>query len=254
MSSPGKAFQNPPKVIAQSRLPAAGSLYLKGSMDFLAYIIVPLLLGLWAQFKVKSTFNRWSQVASRSGVSGAEAAAEVLRAAGVSGVEIVRVDGFLSDHYDPTKRQLALSSDNYDGTSIAALGVAAHEAGHAIQHARAYGPLKMRSTLVPLTAVANQIAFFAILLGGFMFSQGGGGMMLNIAIGAYAVITLFTLITLPVEFDASARARTALQASNLLAADEDRGAKEVLDAAAWTYIAAFVAALGNLAFLLSRRE
>jgi Zn-dependent membrane protease YugP len=102
--------------------------------------------------------------------------------------------------------------------------------------------------------VANQIAFFAILLGGFMFSQGGGGMMLNIAIGAYAVITLFTLITLPVEFDASARARTALRASELLTADEDRGAKEVLDAAAWTYIAAFVAALGNLAYLLSRRE
>jgi len=225
-----------------------------GGMEFLGYIIIPLVLGLWAQWKVKSTFARWSEVGSRSGVTGAEAAEEVLRAAGVTGVTIERVDGFLTDHYDPSARKLALSSDNYDGRSVAALGVAAHEAGHAIQHAQAYAPLKMRSALVPLTLVANQVAFFAMLLGGFLFSQGGGGLILNLAIGAYAVITLFTLITLPVEFDASARARRALQASGILAADEDRGAREVLDAAAWTYIAGFVAALGNLLFLLNRRE
>lgn len=223
-------------------------------MEFLGYIIIPLVLGLWAQWKVKSTFTRWSEVGSRSGITGAEAAEEVLRAAGVTGVTIERVDGFLTDHYDPSARKLALSSDNYDGHSVAALGVAAHEAGHAIQHAQAYAPLKMRSALVPLTLVANQVAFFAMLLGGFLFSQGGGGLILNLAIGAYAVITLFTLITLPVEFDASARARRALQASGILAADEDRGAKEVLDAAAWTYIAGFVAALGNLLYLLNRRE
>lgn len=223
-------------------------------MEFLGYIIIPLVLGLWAQWKVKSTFARWSEVGSRSGMTGAEAAEEVLRAAGVTGVTIERVDGFLTDHYDPSARKLALSSDNYDGRSVAALGVAAHEAGHAIQHAQAYAPLRMRSALVPLTLVANQVAFFAMLLGGFLFSQGGGGLILNLAIGAYAVITLFTLITLPVEFDASARARRALQASGILDADEDRGAGEVLDAAAWTYIAGFVAALGNLLFLLNRRE
>ena len=223
-------------------------------MEFLAYLIVPLLLGLWAQWKVKSTFARWSQVGSRSGVSGAEAAERLLRAAGVTGVTIERTEGILTDHYDPRSRKLALSADNFDGTSVAALGIAAHEAGHAIQHARAYGPLGLRSTLVPLTVVANQVAFFAMLLGGFLFSQGGGGWILNLAIGAYAVITLFTLVTLPVEFDASSRARQALLSTGLLTREEDRGAAEVLDAAAWTYIAAFVAALGNLVYLLGRRE
>ena len=223
-------------------------------MDFLAYIIVPLLLGLWAQWKVKATFNRWSEVGTRSGVTGAEAAAEVLRAAGVTGVRIERVDGFLTDHYDPAERKLALSSHNHDGSSVAALGVAAHEAGHAIQHAQAYAPLRLRSTLVPLTMVANQVAFWVLLLGGFLLTQGGGGMVLDIAIGAYAVVTLFTLVTLPVEFDASARANRALVAAGLLDREESAGAKEVLDAAAWTYIAAFVAALGNLLWLFSRRE
>lgn len=223
-------------------------------MDFLAYIVVPLLLGLWAQWKVKATFNRWSEVGTRSGVTGAEAAAEVLRAAGVTGVSIERVDGFLTDHYDPSARKLALSSQNYDGSSVAALGVAAHEAGHAIQHAQAYAPLQLRSLLVPVTMVANQVAFWILLVGGFLLSQGGGGMILNIAIGAYAVVTLFTLVTLPVEFDASARANRALVAAGLLDREESAGAKEVLDAAAWTYIAAFVAALGNLLWLFSRRE
>lgn len=223
-------------------------------MEFLAYLIVPLLLGLWAQWKVKSTFGRWSQVGSLSGVTGEEAARRLLRAEGITNVAIEPTEGVLSDHYDPSSRTLRLSADNYHGTSVAALGVAAHEAGHAIQHARAYAPLRMRSTLVPLTVVANQVAFFAMLLGGFLFSQGGGGVILNLAIGAYAVITVFTLITLPVEFDASARARRALLSTGLLTREEDKGAAEVLDAAAWTYIAAFVAALGNLMFLLGRRE
>jgi Zn-dependent membrane protease YugP len=223
-------------------------------MDFLAYLIVPLLLGLWAQWKVKATFNRWSQVGSRSGATGREAAEEVLRAEGITGVKIEKVDGFLTDHYDPSNRTLRLSSQNFDGRSIAALGVAAHEAGHAIQHARAYGPLKLRSALVPVTIAANKVAFVAILLGGFLFSQGGGGLMLDLAIGAYAVITVFTLVTLPVEFDASARANRALVAAGLLDREESKGSKEVLDAAAWTYIAAFVAALGNLLLLLSRRD
>lgn len=225
-----------------------------GGMEYLGYIIIPLVLGLWAQWKVKSTFNHWSEVGSRAGMTGAETAAEVLRAAGVTGVSIERVDGFLTDHYDPAQRKLALSSGNYDGTSVAALGVAAHEAGHAIQHAQAYAPLRLRSALVPLTLVANQVAFFVMLFGGFLFAQGGGGTLLNVAIGAYAVITVFTLITLPVEFDASARAHRALRDADILTVEEGRGAKEVLDAAAWTYIAGFVAALGNLLFLLNRRD
>jgi hypothetical protein len=225
-------------------------------MDFLAYIIVPLLLGLWAQWKVKATFNRWKEVGSRSGATGKEAAEAILRAEGITGVKIEPVDGFLSDHYDPSSRTLRLSGDNFAGTSVAALGVAAHEAGHAIQHARAYAPLRLRSFLVPVTIVANQVAFWILMLGAFVFTQGGGAgnTMLNIAIGAYAVVTVFTLVTLPVEFDASARANRALVAAGFLDREESKGAKEVLDAAAWTYIAAFVAALGNLLWLLSRRE
>lgn len=223
-------------------------------MEYLGYLILPLLLGLWAQWRVKSVFVRWSQVGARSGVTGAEAAREVLRSAGVDGVTITRSEGFLSDHYNPSTRTLALSPDNHDGQSIAALGVAAHEAGHAIQHAQGYAALGLRSTLVPVTIVANQVAFWVMLFGGFMFQSTHNSWLLNIAIGAYAVITVFTLVTLPVEFDASARARSALTQTGLLQADEDRGAREVLDAAGWTYIAAFVAALGNLLFLLGRRR
>lgn len=221
---------------------------------YIGYIILPLVLGLWAQWRVHATFGRWSKVGARSGVTGAEAAREVLRSAGVDGVTITRSDGFLSDHYNPSTRTLALSPDNHDGTSIAALGVAAHEAGHAIQHAQGYAALGLRSTLVPLTIVANQVAFWAMLFGGFLFHNTHSTWLLNLAIGAYVVITLFTLVTLPVEFDASARARKVLGSTGLLGPDEDRGAREVLDAAAWTYIAAFVAALGNLLFLMARRR
>lgn len=223
-------------------------------MDYIGYVIIPLILGLWAQWKVRSAFGKWSQVGARSGVTGAEAAREVLRSAGVDGVTISRSEGFLSDHYNPSTRTLALSPDNYDGSSVAALGIAAHEAGHAIQHAQGYAALGLRSTLVPVTIVANQVAFWAMLFGGFLFQQSHNGWLLNLAIGAYAVISVFTLVTLPVEFDASARARKVLASTGLLQADEDRGAREVLDAAAWTYIAAFVAALGNLLFLIGRRR
>jgi Zn-dependent membrane protease YugP len=224
-------------------------------MNALAYLIVPLLLGLWAQWKVKATFRQWSQVPARSGVTGAEAAQEVLRSARVEGVKIERAEGFLTDHYNPATKTLALSADNYDGTSIAALGIAAHEAGHALQHAQGYAALGLRSVLVPVTIVANQVAFWVMLLGGFLINGSSPNyFVLNIAIGAYVVISLFTLITLPVEFDASARARKFLSETGLLDAEEDKGAKAVLDAAAWTYIAAFVAALGNLLYLIGRRR
>jgi Zn-dependent membrane protease YugP len=224
-------------------------------MNALAYLIVPLLLGLWAQWKVKATFRQWSQVPARSGVTGAEAAQEVLRSARVEGVKIERAEGFLTDHYNPATKTLALSADNYDGTSIAALGIAAHEAGHALQHAQGYAALGLRSVLVPVTIVANQVAFWVMLLGGFLINGSNPNyFFLNIAIGAYVVISVFTLITLPVEFDASARARKVLSETGLLDAEEDKGAKAVLDAAAWTYIAAFVAALGNLLYLIGRRR
>lgn len=220
-------------------------------MEFLAYLIVPLLLGLWAQWKVKSTFARWSEVGSVSGVSGAEAAERLLRAAGVTGVTIERTEGVLTDHYDPSSKTLRLSADNYDGHSVAALGIAAHEAGHAIQHARAYAPLKWRMAIVPATQFASQILPL-VIIGGFMFHITG---LITLGIICYAVLAVFQLITLPVEFDASNRAKVILQQMGMVQpGGEAAGVNSVLNAAALTYVAAFVAALGNLVYLIMARR
>jgi len=210
-------------------------------------IIVPLLLGLWAQFRVKGAFSRYSEVRAQSNLSGAEAAREVLAAAQINDVEVVEINGVLGDHYDPTHKRLCLSSDVYRTPSVAALGIAAHEAGHAIQHARAYAPLKARMALVPVTMFASQMLPF-IMIGGFFFHMMG---LIKLGVLVYAVLALFQLITLPVEFDASRRAKIVLQEMGMIAAGPEAvGVNRVLDAAAWTYVAAFVAALGNLLYLL----
>jgi Zn-dependent membrane protease YugP len=210
-------------------------------------IIVPLLLGLWAQFRVKGAFSRYSEVRVQSNLSGAEAAREVLAAAQINDVEVVEINGVLGDHYDPTHKRLCLSSDVYRTPSVAALGIAAHEAGHAIQHARAYAPLKARMALVPVTMFASQMLPF-IMIGGFFFHMMG---LIKLGVLVYAVLALFQLITLPVEFDASRRAKIVLQEMGMIAAGPEAvGVNRVLDAAAWTYVAAFVAALGNLLYLL----
>ena len=212
---------------------------------------VPLLLGLWAQMKVKRTFARWSEVPVRNGLTGAQAAAEVVRASGLSGVEIRAVEGSLSDHYDPRNRTLNLSADVGRAATVAALGVAAHEAGHAIQDARGYAPMRLRQTFVPVASVGSSLAFPLIFLGFILGSLG----LVNIGLALFTAIVLFQLVTLPVEFDASRRALVALSDGRLLAPDELAGARQVLNAAAWTYVAAFVAALAQLLyfFLASRR-
>jgi Zn-dependent membrane protease YugP len=212
---------------------------------------VPLLLGLWAQMKVKRTFARWSEVPVRNGLTGAQAAAEVVRASGLSGVEIRAVEGRLSDHYDPRNRTLNLSADVGRAATVAALGVAAHEAGHAIQDARGYAPMRLRQTFVPVASVGSSLAFPLIFLGFILGSLG----LVNIGLALFTAIVLFQLVTLPVEFDASRRALVALSDGRLLAPDELAGARQVLNAAAWTYVAAFVAALAQLLyfFLASRR-
>jgi uncharacterized protein len=212
---------------------------------------VPLAMGLWAQRKVKRTFARWSQVPVRSGMTGAQAAAEVVRASGLPDVEIHAVAGRLSDHYDPRSRTLNLSEDVGAASTVAALGVAAHEAGHAIQDGRGYFPMRVRQTVVPVASIGSSFAFPLIFLGFILGSFG----LVNVGLALFTIIVLFQLVTLPVEFDASRRALVALSDGRLLAADELDGAKQVLSAAAWTYVAAFVASVAQLLyfFLASRR-
>ena len=221
------------------------------TLVWLAAMIVPLALGLWAQAKVKRTFAQYSQVPVRNGMTGAQAAAEVVRASGLPDVEIRAVEGTLSDHYDPRNRTLNLSADVGQAASVAALGVAAHEAGHAIQDARSYKPMRIRQAFVPVAGIGSNLAFPIIFLGFILGSLG----LVNVGLALFTAIVLFQLITLPVEFDASKRALVALSDGRLLQADELEGAKKVLDAAALTYVAAFVASLAQLLyfFLASRR-
>ena len=218
---------------------------------YLILIGVPLVLGLYAQMRVSGAFGKYKKVAATSGVTGAQAAREILNAAQIHDVEVREINDMLGDHYDPSKKRLCLSSDVYNTPSVAALGIAAHEAGHAIQHARAYAPLKWRMAIVPVTQFASQILPL-VIIGGFMFHITG---LITLGILCYAVLAVFQLITLPVEFDASKRAKVILQQMGMIQpGGEAAGVDKVLDAAALTYVAAFVAALGNLAYLLMARR
>jgi Zn-dependent membrane protease YugP len=218
---------------------------------WLLTMIIPLAMGLWAQTKVKRTFERYSQVPVRRGITGAQAAAAVIRASGLPDVEIREVPGRLTDHYDPRNRTLNLSPDVAEAPTVAAVGVAAHEAGHAIQDARNYLPMRVRQTFVPVASIGSSFAIPIIFIGLILGATG----LTNIGLALFTAIVLFQLITLPVEFDASRRALVALSDGRLLEVDELDGAKSVLSAAAWTYVAAFVAALSQLIyfFLASRR-
>lgn len=216
-------------------------------MLWILLIGVPILLGLWAQMRVKGAFGQWSQVAASSQVTGAQAAREILNAANIRDVEVVEINDMLGDHYDPSKKRLCLSTDVYRTPSVAALGIAAHECGHAIQHQKAYAPLEWRMAIVPLTMVVSQVLPFVIIAGLFVPALGMKAIM--IAAVCYAVLALFQLITLPVEFDASRRAKVVLQQMGMIRAGEEaRGVNAVLNAAAWTYVAAFVATLGTLLY------
>ena len=218
---------------------------------WLLYIGVPLILGIWAQIRVSSAFSKWGKVRATSNITGAECAREILQAAQIHDVDVVQTDGFLGDHYDPTTKKLCLSSNVYNTPSVAALGIAAHETGHAIQHAKAYAPLKMRMAIVPVTMVASQMLPF-IIIGGIWFRI---ACLITLGIYCYAILLVFQLITLPVEFDASRRAKIILQQMGIVQPGEEvAGVNKVLNAAALTYVAAFIAALGNLLWLLSLRD
>ncbi|MHB1306945.1 MAG: zinc metallopeptidase [Limisphaerales bacterium] len=221
-------------------------------MDPTFLLIIPgILLGLWAQFRLTSTYGRYVRVPVQSGLTGAETARHILDQSGLRNVPVQPVPGHLTDHYDPIKRVLCLSEENFAGRSIAALGVAAHEAGHALQHKEAYAPLQWRMMLVPATGFATKAAAL-IIGGGFilmfmgMLSPAAFGAILPFAIGAYAVVALFQMITLPVEYDASRRAKEQLSRLGLITAQEAPGVSKVLNAAALTYVAALVTALLEL--------
>jgi Zn-dependent membrane protease YugP len=216
-------------------------------------IVLPaLLLAIYAQLRVQSTYARFSQVPIANGLTGAQVAQEILRRNGLSAVEIDRTDGVLSDHYDPRTRTLNLSSDVHDGRSVASAGVAAHETGHAIQHARQYAPLALRSAMVPTVQFGSWLAWPLFVLGLFIHS----GVMVQLGILIYSAAVAFAMVTLPVEFDASARAMHALRDEGLVDADELRGVRAVLTAAALTYVAAAAMAALQLLrmLLLARRE
>ena len=217
---------------------------------FLLYIGLPLILGIWAQFRVKGAFRKWGEVRASANITGADCAREILQAAQIHDVQVVETNDFLGDHYDPTSKRLCLSTNVYNTPSVAALGIAAHETGHAIQHAKAYAPLMARMTVVPVTQVASQLLPF-VLFGGFFFRLSG---LITLGIYCYLVLVIFQLITLPVEFDASRRAKIILQQMGIIQpGQETTGVNRVLNAAALTYVAAFIAALGNLLWLLSMR-
>src|SRR5437016_6425346 len=222
-----------------------------GGHHFFLYLIVPAILGIWAQIRVTGAFNRWGKVRASSNITGAECAREILQAAQIHDVDVVETNDFLGDHYDPTKKQLHLSTNVYNTPSVASLGIAAHETGHAIQHAKAYAPLKARMAIVPVTMIASQMLPF-IIIGGLFFRITG---LITLGIWCYLILLVFQLITLPVEFDASRRAKIILREMGIIQPGEEAaGVNSVLNAAALTYIAAFIAALGHLLWLMSIRD
>jgi Zn-dependent membrane protease YugP len=219
---------------------------------YVVLVVPTILLSLWAQYKVKSTFARYSQVFNARGVSGAQAAQLLLDANNIGNVSIESVAGSLTDHYDPGSHVLRLSQPVYGQTSIAAVGVAAHETGHAIQHARGYGPLGLRSALVPMANIGSSIGPWIAIAGLAMSFP----MLINIGIVLFGGAVAFYLITLPVEFNASSRAMAILAQNNVLSDEELRGVKQVLSAAAMTYVASALTAVMSLLrlILLSRRR
>lgn len=212
-------------------------------------VIAGVILSMLASAKVKSTFSRYSQMRNRRGITGREAAEQVLRGAGIYDVRIERVSGNLTDHYDPGSKVLRLSDSVYGNTSVAAVGVAAHECGHAIQHARGYAPLRFRGALVPAANFGSAIAWPLIFVG--LFINGRSSLLLiNIGILAFSLAVLFQIVTLPVEFNASGRAVRVLADTGMMEGEEIKAAKKVLDAAALTYVAGAASAILQLLRIL----
>ena len=224
--------------------------------DWTFIVLIPaMILAFWAQIKVDSTFKKYAKVRSRRGLTGAEAARRVLDAAGLYNVRVEHIRGHLTDHYDPRENVIRLSDATYASTGIAAIGVAAHEAGHACQHAQGYVPIKLRAAIIPVTNLGSRLAMPLFLLG-LIFAGGSyvggsiGETLMLTGILFFSFSTLFQLVTLPTEFNASSRAMKALEDGGLLADDELPAARKTLTAAAMTYVAALATSLASLLRLI----
>lgn len=211
---------------------------------YFVFLAPGLLLTLWANFRVRGAFAKYSEVQNSDGLTGAQVAARILAANGLSNVGINRVRGELSDYYDPRTRELFLSDKVYDKSTVAAMGVAAHEVGHALQHAQAYAPLQLRSAIVPAVSIGSNLGFIVLF----------AGLLLNmvqlawVGVALFGLATLFALVTLPVEFNASKRAQEQLKNLAMVSQSDARGVSAVLSAAAWTYIAGFATSLLTLLY------
>ncbi len=217
--------------------------------QYILWVLIPgMIISGGASLLVRSAFNRYSKVGTRRGFTGAQAAKVLLDNAGIHDVDIVATQGHLSDHYNPQSKQLALSEDVFASTSVAAVGIACHEAGHAIQHAERYGPLGLRSALVPLAGVGSNIGYLVMVVGLFMLKPG------IVGIGAilFSAVLFFQLVTLPVEFDATARAKRLVLEAGIIDSDERIGMDRTLNAAALTYVAAVISTLLTLLYYLVR--
>ena len=228
------------------------SYYYGFDWTYLILVLPCIILSLWASTRVNRTFKQYSQQLSRRNITGYQAAQQVLLDNGVSGVRIERASGNLTDHYDPRTNVIRLSEDVYDDTSTAAIGVACHEAGHAVQYAKNYGPIKLRAAIIPITNIGSKLAIPLILLGILFTSLGSfSETVIYTGIACFALSLIFQLITLPVEFNASRRAMESIERRNLLTEEEQVGARKTLSAAAMTYVAATAVALAQLLRLLS---
>lgn len=210
-------------------------------------LIITFIFSLWAQFKVNSTFSRFSKVASKRGITGYDAARMILDRNGLSNVKIEHISGSLTDHYDPKSNIVRLSDSVYGSNSVAAIGVAAHECGHAVQYATEYGPIKLRMAIIPATRIGSGLAVPLVFLG-IIFSMTG---LAYIGVAFFALSTFFQLVTLPVEFNASSRALETLEGYGTLDDSEMKGARKVLTAAAMTYVAALASSIVNLLRLMA---
>lgn len=227
-----------------------------GNMGYYGYgfdwtylmVLVGAILSMIASAKVNSTFQRYEKVRSMSGMTGAQVARKILDRNGLTNIPVEHVSGNLSDHYDPTAKVLRLSDSTYNSVSVAAIGVAAHECGHAIQHKEGYGPLKLRTAIVPAANIGSRLGVPIILLG--LFFGGGGSFLVNLGIWVFSLAVLFQIVTLPVEFNASNRALVMLEDYGVLGSEEKRKAKSVLSAAAMTYVAAAASSILQLLRLI----
>ena len=225
--------------------------------QYIIWVLLPsILISGFFSLRVKAAFNKYSRVASRNGYTGAQAARKLLDRAGLQHVDVVQTSGFLSDHYNPMTKSLVLSQDVYHGQSVASIGIAAHEAGHALQDASNYGPLRLRSKMVPLCTIGNTLGYIVMVVGLLMlYASGGAGIgkyVVFFGCGLFSLVLLFQLVTLPVEFDATRRAKELVVDAGIIYREERVGMDKVLNAAAMTYVAAMVTTLLTLAYYIMR--